>query len=52
MKIKNVKPVEPPGPFEAYAHVVTPLFEEDGVGYMITFPDLPGMVLVKVLARW
>ena len=42
MKIKNVKPVEPPYPFEAYAHVVAPLSEEDGGGYMITFPDLPG----------
>lgn len=42
MKIKNIKPVEPPYPFEAYAHVVAPLSEEDGGGYMITFPDLPG----------
>lgn len=42
MKIKNVKQVEPPYPFEAYAHVVAPLSEEDGGGYMITFPDLPG----------
>ena len=42
MKIKNVKSAEPPYPFEAYAHVVAPLSEEDGGGYMITFPDLPG----------
>jgi predicted RNase H-like HicB family nuclease len=42
MKIKNVKAIEPPYPFEAYAHVVAPLSEEDGGGYMITFPDLPG----------
>ncbi len=42
MKIKNIKPVESPYPFEAYAHVVAPLSEEDGGGYMITFPDLPG----------
>jgi predicted RNase H-like HicB family nuclease len=42
MKIKNIMPVEPPYPFEAYAHVVAPLSEEDGGGYMITFPDLPG----------
>ena len=42
MKIKNIKPVTAPYPFEAYAHVVAPLSEEDGGGYMITFPDLPG----------
>lgn len=34
--------VEPPYPFEAYAHIVEPLSEEDGGGYLITFPDLPG----------
>lgn len=34
--------VEPPYPFEAYAHVVEPLTEEDGGGYLISFPDLPG----------
>jgi len=34
--------VEPPYPFNAYAHVVEPLTQEDGGGYLITFPDLPG----------
>lgn len=34
--------VESPYPFEAYAHVVEPLTEADGGGYLITFPDLPG----------
>jgi predicted RNase H-like HicB family nuclease len=34
--------VEPPFPFEAYAHVVEPLSDADGGGYLITFPDLPG----------
>ena len=34
--------VEPQYPFDAYAHVVEPLTEEDGGGYLITFPDLPG----------
>lgn len=33
---------EPPYPFDAYSHVVEPLTEEDGGGYLITFPDLPG----------
>lgn len=42
MKIKNIKPVTPPLPFEAYPHVVAPLSEEDGGGYLMTFPDLPG----------
>ena len=40
--VKTIKRVEPPYPFEAYAHVITPLSEEDGGGYMITLPDLPG----------
>ncbi len=34
--------VESPYPFEAFAHVVEPLTEDDGGGYLITFPDLPG----------
>jgi antitoxin HicB len=34
--------VEPAYPFEAYPHVVEPLSEEDGGGFLITFPDLPG----------
>lgn len=34
--------VEPPFPFEAYAHMIEPLSDEDGGGYLITFPDLPG----------
>jgi predicted RNase H-like HicB family nuclease len=42
--IKEIKWVEPPYPFEAYAHIVTPLTKEDGGGYLITFPDLPGCI--------
>lgn len=34
--------IEPPYPFEAYTHIVEPLSEEDGGGYLISFPDLPG----------
>lgn len=34
--------VEPPYPFAAYAHVVERLPADDGGGYLITFPDLPG----------
>ena len=38
----TVPHVEPPFPFEAYAHVVEPLSDADGGGYLISFPDLPG----------
>lgn len=34
--------IDPPYPFEAYAHIVEPLSDEDGGGYLISFPDLPG----------
>lgn len=33
--------VEPLFPFEAYTHVVEPLSDQDGGGYLITFPDCP-----------
>ncbi|GAB6040272.1 type II toxin-antitoxin system HicB family antitoxin [Endothiovibrio diazotrophicus] len=36
--------VDPPYPFEAYPHWVEPLSEEDGGGYLVTFPDLPGCI--------
>jgi len=39
---KKIKPVTPPYPFEAYGHMISPLTADDGGGYMITFPDLPG----------
>jgi antitoxin HicB len=42
MSVKKIKPVTPPHPFEAYGHVIAPLSADDGGGYMITFPDLPG----------
>ena len=38
----TVPHVEAPYPFEAYAHMVEPLTEDDGGGYLISFPDLPG----------
>ncbi|MDP2827459.1 MAG: type II toxin-antitoxin system HicB family antitoxin [Sulfuricellaceae bacterium] len=40
--IKHILQAIPPHPFEAYAHIVSPLSAEDGGGYLITFPDLPG----------
>jgi predicted RNase H-like HicB family nuclease len=42
MSVRKIKPVKPPYPFEAYGHIIAPLSEDDGGGYMITFPDLPG----------
>ena len=41
-EIKSIPRVVPPWPFEAYAHIISPLSDEDGGGYLITFPDLPG----------
>ncbi len=41
-RIKKVRKVKPPYPFEAYAHIVSPLPVDDGGGFLIVFPDLPG----------
>ena len=41
MSVKQIKSVAPPYLFEAYGHIISPL-SDDGGGYMITFPDLPG----------
>ena len=40
--VKIIPTITPPWPFEAYAHIISPLSEEDGGGFLITFPDLPG----------
>jgi predicted RNase H-like HicB family nuclease len=40
--VKTIKTIDPPRPFEAYAHVIRPLTEDEGGGFLITFPDLPG----------
>lgn len=36
--------VASPYPFEAYTHIVEPLTDADGGGYLISFPDLPGCI--------
>ena len=41
-QVKSIPRIVPPWPFEAYAHLISPLSDEDGGGYLITFPDLPG----------
>lgn len=40
--IKKIKTARPPHPFEAYSHVISQIPKEDGGGFLITFPDLPG----------
>jgi len=41
-EIKIIARTAAPWPFEAYAHIISPIPEKDGGGYLITFPDLPG----------
>jgi predicted RNase H-like HicB family nuclease len=40
--IRQVAPIKPPYPFEAYTYIISPLAVEDGGGYLFTIPDLPG----------
>jgi len=40
--IKKIKNIKPPYSFEAYSHIISQLPKEDGGGFLITFPDLPG----------
>lgn len=40
--VKVVPRIVPPWPFEAYAHIISPLPKDEGGGYLITFPDIPG----------
>jgi antitoxin HicB len=42
--VKRIEAVRPPYPFEDYARLVSHLNEEDGGGYLVTFPDLPGVM--------
>lgn len=44
MSVKTIESVTPQYPFEAYGHIISPLSVDDGGGYMITFPDLPGCI--------
>ncbi|MFA7240412.1 MAG: type II toxin-antitoxin system HicB family antitoxin [Sulfuricellaceae bacterium] len=41
-EVKIIPRTEPKWPFEAYAHIISPLSAEEGGGFLITFPDLPG----------
>ena len=42
MSVKRIRAVEPPYRFEEYMHENVPLAKEDGGGFLISFPDLPG----------
>ncbi len=42
MSVKKIKAITSPYPFEAYAHVISPLSPAEGGGFLISFPDLPG----------
>jgi len=44
MSIKQITAVTAPYPFEAYTHVISPLSPEEGGGFLISFPDLPGCI--------
>lgn len=37
-----IKAIKPPYAFEAYAHIIEPIPENEGDGFLISFPDLPG----------
>jgi antitoxin HicB len=40
--VKSIPAIEPPYQFEEYMHEIAPLAKEDGGGFLISFPDLPG----------
>lgn len=42
--VKTITRQNPPYPFEAYAYILSPLSAEDGGGFMVSFPDLPGCI--------
>lgn len=44
MNVKTVPSARPPHPFEAYTRIISPLSDEEGGGFLITFPDLPGCI--------
>lgn len=42
-EVKRMARIVPPWPFEAYAHIISPLSAQDGGGYLLTLPDLPDL---------
>jgi antitoxin HicB len=43
-EVKAIERREPPIPFEAYARIVSPLPPDEGGGFLLTLPDLPGVL--------
>jgi len=43
MIVQTIAKVKPAFPFEAYSHVVSPIYAADGGGFMFTMPDIPGL---------
>lgn len=44
MTVKTVENMEAPHRFEEYMYEIAPLAEEDGGGFLISLPDLPGCI--------
>lgn len=42
--VKTIGKVNPTFAFEAYSHIVSPINEADGGGYLFTMPDIPGVM--------
>ena len=42
--VKKIAKAAAPYPFEAYSHVVSPIPEEEGGGFMFTMPDIAGVM--------
>jgi len=40
--VKNIARITAPWPFEAYTHIISPIPDHDGGGYLLSVPDLPG----------
>ena len=44
MTVKTISKVKPTFAFEAYSHIVSPIAEVDGGGFLFTMPDIPGVM--------
>jgi len=44
MTVKTIRKVKPTFAFESYSHIVSPISEADGGGYLFTMPDIPGVI--------
>lgn len=42
VNVRAIKAIEPPYQFEDYMYEIAPLAKEDGGGFLISLPDLPG----------